>query len=98
MSEALPVKISAAARADQARLADFLAGQSLQAANRALLALSEAFQRLSRHPAIGRLAGGDRRELSVRFGASGYVIQYRIDAEAIVVARIFHTRERRPSA
>lgn len=95
MNSALPVRISAAARADQARLADFLAGRSPEAADRALLILREALHRLSRHPAIGRPAGGDRRELSVRFGASGYVIQYRIDPETIVVARIFHTREQR---
>lgn len=95
MSGSLPVLVSVAARADQSRLADFLASQSPEAADRALAILREAFRRLSLHPAMGRPAGGDRRELSVRFGSGGYVIQYRVDPDAVVVARIFHTREQR---
>jgi len=37
----------------------------------------------------------DHRELYIRFGDSGYVVQYRVDADAVVVARIFHAREDR---
>lgn len=35
------------------------------------------------------------RELRVPFGRYGYVVQYRVDTAAVVVARIFHTREAR---
>lgn len=45
-------------------------------------------------PRIGQRVGG-ARELYIRFGDSGYVVQYRIDADAVLVARIFHMREAR---
>ena len=35
----------------------------------------------------------DLRELPIRFGHGGYVIQYRVDADRVVVAHIFHTLE-----
>ncbi|VDC51225.1 Toxin RelE3 [Brevundimonas mediterranea] len=35
------------------------------------------------------------RHLYIPFGASGYVVQYRVDADLIVVARIFHALEAR---
>ena len=35
------------------------------------------------------------RHLYIPFGDSGYVVQYRVDADAVVVARIFHAREDR---
>ena len=44
---------------------------------------------------LGRsLASGDR-ELSVKFGKAGYIVRYRIDPDAVVVARIFHMLEHR---
>lgn len=95
MSHERPVRILRAARADQSRLADFLAARNPEAAARALAVLREAFRRLSRRPATGRPAGGRRRELSVRFGDGGYVIQYRVDPDAVVIVRVFHSREQR---
>lgn len=35
------------------------------------------------------------RELYIQFGDSGYVVQYRVDGDIVVVARIFHMREAR---
>lgn len=35
------------------------------------------------------------RHLYIRFGDSGYVVQYRVDADTVFVARIFHAREER---
>lgn len=96
MTSALPVRISPAARADQVRLAAFLAERRPEAATRAVNLLREAFRRLSRHPALGRPVGNARRELSLRFGGGGYVIQYRVDPDAVIVVRVFHSRERRP--
>lgn len=46
-------------------------------------------------PEQGREISGGRRELMIPFSNSGYVAQYRVDAEHITVARIFHMRERR---
>ncbi len=45
-------------------------------------------------PRIGQQVGA-ARELYIRFGDSGYVVQYRIDPDAVLVARIFHMREAR---
>ena len=35
------------------------------------------------------------RELMIPFSSSGYVVRYRVDADAVIVARIFHMRENR---
>ncbi len=35
------------------------------------------------------------RELVVRFGRDAYIIQYRVDSESVVAARIFHSLEQR---
>ena len=37
----------------------------------------------------------DHRELMVPFSSSGYVVRYRVDPDAVVIARIFHMREDR---
>ncbi len=46
-------------------------------------------------PARLRPDASGLRELYIRFGDSGYVVQYRIDIDAVIVARIFHMREAR---
>lgn len=38
---------------------------------------------------------GDARESLVRFGRAGYVIQYRVTHDAVMVLRIFHSLEER---
>jgi len=35
------------------------------------------------------------RELLVRFGRHGYVVQYRVEGEEVLVARVFHGLEDR---
>jgi len=48
------------------------------------------------HPGIGkRLEGRDDRELFVPFGQRGYVIRYQLDADDIVILRIWHSLEDR---
>ena len=61
------------------------AGETIKAALRGLQTL----------PLRTRARPDGLHELSVRFGAGAYVIQYRIDADTVVIARIFHSRERR---
>ena len=46
-------------------------------------------------PARARRISGDLHEIDIRFGKSGYVVQFRIDSDSVVVARIFHMREDR---
>lgn len=93
---ALLVRLSIVARADRARLAAFLAEVSPHAAERAIDTIETALRRLSLYPEAGRRLAGDRRDLAIRFGQSGYIVQYRIDPDAVVIARIFHMREDRP--
>lgn len=96
---ALPVGLSIVARADRAdraRLAAFLAEVSPHAAERAIDTIATALRRLSLHPESGRPSAGDRRDLPVRFGGSGHIVQYRVDPDAVVIARIFHMREDQP--
>jgi len=72
-----------------ARLVDFLAdraGDVIVAAVRSLAEFSER-GRPGSEP--------DLRELIVPFGRGAYVVQYRVEADRVVVARIFHGREDR---
>lgn len=77
-------------------MAAFLVEVSPDAALRAIDVIETALRRLSLYPDSGRRAAGDHRELPIRFGSGGYVAQYRIDPDAVVIARIFHMREDRP--
>ena len=84
------------AEVDLSRLEAFLADKSLRAANRAAATLFQAVRSLGenseRRPVISSLG---LRELPVRFGRDGYIIQYRILGDAVHVGRIFHAREDR---
>jgi plasmid stabilization system protein ParE len=76
-------------------LVDFLANQSEIAALRAAEAIIGAAQSLSDLAERGRPGPGPAvRELVVPFGRDAYLIQYRIEATTILVARIAHRRER----
>lgn len=50
---------------------------------------------LQHMPARARRISDDLHQLDVRFGKGGYVILFRIDHDAVVIARIFHMREDR---
>lgn len=92
------VAISPAARRDLLRLSEFLAGKSRSASDRAIDRLQSAIMSLAGMPDRGRPAIGPLRELVVRFGSGAYAIQYRVDPDVVVIARVFHTLERRPLA
>lgn len=87
--------MSAAARRDRERLAAFLVEVSPEAAERAVESIGDALERLSMFPEQGTPIAGDMRELMIGFGQSGYVARYRVDAHAVVIARVFHMREDR---
>ena len=91
---AVKLSFSQQAVRDRRRLAAFLAERNPRAALRALRVITRFVSLLARTPFMGR-ERGDRRELYIPFGDSGYVVQYRVDADAVVVARIFHAREDR---
>ena len=82
---------------DLKRLHAFIAPHSPRAARRAMARLIEAAEALRTYPEMGRLWHQDLtvREWSVRFGARGYVIRYRVLEDEIVILRVWHALEER---
>ena len=85
------------ARDDIQRLYDFLLTRAPAAAGRAIRAIQLGAQRLLELPHVGRPMNDDtrRRELYIPFGASAYVLRYRIHDDTIVIIRVRHSREDR---
>lgn len=82
---------------DLRRLFEFIEPHSPQAAVRAVDTLVEAAESLGEFPEKGRpwdIESGFR-ELSVRFGARGYVIRYRFFAGEVIIVRVWHALEDR---
>jgi len=91
--------VSPDAAADLNRLRAFLAAKNPDAAQRASTSLIRAMQSLDTFPDRGRLTGVEgMRELIVPFGSSAYVLRYAhsVDADEVIVLRIWHGREQRP--
>ena len=83
---------------DLERLHSFLLGQNPEAAARAGERILSAACKLESTPGLGRPVEDEyHRELLIFFGASGYVIRYRVEGEEVVIARIWHGREARPT-
>lgn len=81
---------------DLARLRAFVGEKNPGAAKRAARRIQEAAAVLREQPELGRLVEGeDFRDLVAPFGAGAYVLRYRIDDDAVVVARVWHSREER---
>jgi plasmid stabilization system protein ParE len=81
---------------DVARLHDFLAAKDRNAAKRAVRAIRQGVKVLARHPQIGRPAAEMEpafREWVIAFGASGYVVLYRLEADRVVLLAVRHGRE-----
>ena len=82
-----------------ARVREFLGRENPSAAQRAVRRIRRAADVLRRHPELGRPceddAFPDLREVVAPFGRGAYVIRYRIDRNAVVVLRVWHSREDR---
>jgi plasmid stabilization system protein ParE len=78
-------------------LFDFLADKSSDATARAAQAIQKGANTLTDFPELGRPMndGTGRRELLIPFGAGSYVLRYIIDAETVVIIRVWHSREYR---
>lgn len=85
------------ARDDLQRLFDFIEPHSRDAATRAINTLIDSAETLRDFPEKGRPWPPDPkfRELSVSFGARGYVIRYREHSDQVVIVRVWHNREDR---
>jgi plasmid stabilization system protein ParE len=91
------VRLSKQAERDLVGLVDFLRDASPRAADAAYAAIEEALLSLAELPNRGRPSQRrpQHREIVVRFGRYGYILQYRVDAKHVVVARIKDSRRRR---
>jgi plasmid stabilization system protein ParE len=90
------LKWSQAALLDVARLYDFLAPKSRDAAKRAVKAIRQGIKALAKHPEIGRPLEEmppEFREWVIKFGHGAYVALYRYDGKQIVILALRHGRE-----
>ena len=92
------ITVAPEARADLFRLNAFLAGKSDSAARRAMDAIDAGLRSLARMPARARRTSADLHTFPIRFGQSGYIVQFRVRDDTVVIARIHHMREDRPAA
>jgi plasmid stabilization system protein ParE len=90
------VRWTTEARSDLVRLYEFLAPMNRQAAARAVQSLRAAPARLLRdNPRLGpRLEGFAPREVR-RLFVGDYELRYEIQGDAIIIVRLWHTREDR---
>jgi toxin ParE1/3/4 len=83
---------------DVARLRSFLDQANPGAAQRAMMLIFTAIERLQDFPDRGlRTGDADIRQIAIRYGASGYVVRYTLVASSddILITRIWHGREAR---
>jgi plasmid stabilization system protein ParE len=90
------VRWSQAALRDVARLNDFLASKSPDAARRAIQTIRRGMKALTTHPEIGRPVQGmlpEFREWVIDFGHGAYVALYHFDGKQVAVLAVRHGRE-----
>jgi plasmid stabilization system protein ParE len=94
----MALKWSPAALDDIERLVAFLDHHSVAAGNQAAELILQAARRLLQTPNIGRpLDNSEMRDWFAPFGASAYVLRYRIDSKNdVFIIRVWHSREDRP--
>ncbi len=81
---------------DVARLHDFLASKSRDAAKRAVKAIRQGVKALGKQPHIGRPVDElppEFREWVIEFGSGAYIVLYRIDGKEAVILAVRHGRE-----
>lgn len=91
-----PLKGSPQSLQDVARLYDFLAPETGDAARRAIKAIRVALKLVAMHPEMGRPVEelpAEFREWVIEFGSGAYVALYRFDGREVVVLAIRHGRE-----
>ncbi len=84
------------AEADRERQLDYIAKRNLRAAVNMGDAIEAAVSRLSRHPHSGRLGRvNGTRELVIP--RTPYIIAYRVEESAVVIARLLHSSQKWPT-
>jgi len=86
-----------AAFQDIERLYEYLVEKDPSAAARAMATILDGAEGLEDMPEIGKPMNDDtgRRERFLPFGAGAYVLRYKLYGEAIVIIRVWHSREQR---
>ena len=90
------LKWSQSALQDVARLHDFIAPKSREAARRAVKAIRQGVKLLGRHPEIGRPVDelpSEFREWVIEFGSGAYVALYHFDWKQVLILAVRHGRE-----
>jgi plasmid stabilization system protein ParE len=90
------LKWSPPALLDVARLHEFLASKSPDAAQRGVRAIRQGVEALGRHPEIGRPVedlAPEFREWVIEFGQGAYVALYHYDGKQVVILAVRHGRE-----
>ena len=89
------VQWSGAALQDLERLAAFLRDEDPKAAGDTARLIFEALRVPEKYPLIGRAMAGDRRELVIYRGRTGYLAQYHYDPTVgeVLVLAVRHQRE-----
>lgn len=87
------------ALADTDRFVNYLAAVNLEAAARAAQLIRQAGDSLSNNPKRGPMVQGAPgiRKLPVPFGQNGFVIHYAILDDEVVILRVYHARQNRPT-
>ena len=85
------------AQDDLKRLSDFIASQSVPAAKKAVQEILRGVKQLEDFPELGRPWEQDHqfRELVIPFGARGYIVRYIVEANKVVIIRVWHGLEDR---
>jgi plasmid stabilization system protein ParE len=90
---------SRAALADLDRQYQFLKTRNPEAATRSLQAIVAAGKSLEQTPQRGTpiASAPGLRKLLVRFGKSGYMLHYSVLEDEVLILRVYHGRQDRPS-
>jgi plasmid stabilization system protein ParE len=81
---------------DVARLHDFLAPKSRDAARCAVKTIRQGLKLLAKHPEMGRPVEEmptEFREWVIEFGSGAYIALYRYDGQEVLILAIRHGRE-----
>ena len=91
----MKVVFSARAKADLMAQLDWLEDRAPVAARRAADMIHARLALLGEFPMSGPKVDTRHRQVTVRFGRDGFVVRYCIEADVIVVMRLFHGRQDR---
>jgi|TARA_R100000149_G_scaffold66473_1_gene45997 plasmid stabilization system protein ParE len=91
----LKVVLSRRANLDLIAQIDWLVGLSPSAALHAETVIRAGLETLVVYPRAGRSINAAERKWVIPFGRDGFVVIYRIEADRVVIGRIFHSSQSR---